>query len=102
RSGRRDSAASGLPHVHRFYHASMTRPCLATAAVLTALLFLLPRCTGETPPAPPTIPSSVDELPTMDAATFSQLIANQRGTPVLVNIWASWGTPCQKETPDLL
>jgi thiol-disulfide isomerase/thioredoxin len=48
------------------------------------------------------MPSSVDELPTMDAATFSQLIANQRGTPVLVNIWASWCTPCQEETPDIV
>jgi len=80
----------------------MTPPRLATAAVFTALLFLLPACTGDTPTAPPTMPSSVDELPTMDAATFSQLIANQRGTPVLVNIWASWCTPCQEETPDIV
>ena len=80
----------------------MTRPRLATAAALTALLFVLAACTGDTATAPPTMPSSVDELPTMDATTFSQLIASQRGTPVLVNIWASWCTPCQEETPDLV
>jgi cytochrome c biogenesis protein CcmG, thiol:disulfide interchange protein DsbE len=80
----------------------MTRPRLAAAAVLAALLCSLPACAGGSAAAPPTMPTSVSELPTMDAATFSQLIANQHGTPVLVNIWASWCTPCQEETPDLV
>ena len=72
------------------------------AAVVSIMVLLLPGCTGEHVTAPPTIPSSVDELPTMDAATFSQLLANERGTPVVVNIWASWCTPCQVETPELV
>jgi cytochrome c biogenesis protein CcmG, thiol:disulfide interchange protein DsbE len=80
----------------------MTRPVPAVAAVVSLTLILLSGCTGEDATAPPTIPSSVDELPTMDAATFSQLLENERGTPVLVNIWASWCTPCQVETPELI
>jgi thiol-disulfide isomerase/thioredoxin len=72
------------------------------AAAVSIALIVLTGCTAESATAPPTIPSSVDELPTMDAPTFSQLLANQRGTPVLVNIWASWCTPCEVETPELV
>jgi cytochrome c biogenesis protein CcmG, thiol:disulfide interchange protein DsbE len=62
-------------------------------------------CTGGDGGAPsngPLLPTSVDALPDMNAGTFETLIAQQRGTPVLVNIWASWCTPCQEETPDLV
>jgi thiol-disulfide isomerase/thioredoxin len=38
----------------------------------------------------------------MDAATFAALISQQRGTPVLVNFWASWCGPCEVETPDIV
>jgi len=38
----------------------------------------------------------------MDPSTFSDLIAEQKGHPVLVNIWASWCDPCVAEAPDLI
>jgi len=77
----------------------MTGPFVA----LTAALVVLTSCTGgSTTSAPPTLPSSVDELPAMDPSTFAQLIDPQRGTPVLVNIWGSWCTPCEEETPDIV
>ncbi len=50
----------------------------------------------------PLLPTSVDALPDMNAGTFETLMAQQRGTPVMVNIWASWCTPCQEETPDIV
>lgn len=28
-------------------------------------------------------------------------LASLRGTPVLINVWASWCPPCRKEAPDL-
>ncbi len=57
---------------------------------------------GGAPSNGPLLPTSVDALPDMNAGTFETLIAQQRGTPVLVNIWASWCTPCQEETPDIV
>ena len=38
----------------------------------------------------------------MDPTTFAALVAQQKGTPVMVNIWASWCTPCAAEAPDLI
>jgi thiol-disulfide isomerase/thioredoxin len=74
---------------------------LATAVVAVASLTA---CTGgdATSSGPPVWPTSVDALPTMDAATFAALVAEQHGTPVLVNIWGSWCAPCEEETPDIV
>jgi cytochrome c biogenesis protein CcmG/thiol:disulfide interchange protein DsbE len=48
------------------------------------------------------LPSSVDTLPEMDPDTFAAMVEQQRGTPLVVNFWASWCTPCKEETPDLV
>ena len=73
-------------------------------AAVALILMSLTACTGggDTSSGPPAWPTSVDALPAMDASTFATLIAEQRGTPVLVNIWASWCTPCQEETPEIV
>ncbi len=50
----------------------------------------------------PALPTVADELPAMDADGFRQLIQQLRGTPVVVNYWASWCPPCKAETPLLV
>jgi cytochrome c biogenesis protein CcmG/thiol:disulfide interchange protein DsbE len=80
----------------------MARRFLLTFASTCVLLVA---CTGGTAAGPtsagPLLPSTVDALPQMDVATFSTMLAQQRGTPLLVNIWASWCPPCRAEAPDL-
>lgn len=45
-----------------------------------------------------------DKAPDYGAATLSGdsiTLASLRGSPVLLNIWATWCPPCRKEMPDL-
>ena len=37
----------------------------------------------------------------MDAATFRSLLGELKGTPVVVNVWATWCPPCVDEAPHL-
>lgn len=50
----------------------------------------------------PDLPTTVNALPTTDVAGFHQLLDQLVGTPVVVNVWASWCEPCKTETPELV
>lgn len=86
-----------------------------TAFALLAIVLLAPvSCraddvpdgSGGTTPAivvadAPSLPRSVDALPPIDVDGFEALLDEMRGTPLVVNFWASWCAPCEREIPML-
>jgi cytochrome c biogenesis protein CcmG, thiol:disulfide interchange protein DsbE len=85
---------------------------LTAAAVVLATVAVA--CTHGSPERPvptvaatnvvtrPLLPTNVMALPSTDPASFQELLGQLKGTPVVVNVWASWCDPCKKETPLLV
>jgi cytochrome c biogenesis protein CcmG, thiol:disulfide interchange protein DsbE len=71
-----------------------------------AMMLALGACTGSmapsrSPTAAPTLPTSPEALPTVDVTGYHRLLTGLHGTPVVVNVWASWCVPCNDEAPML-
>lgn len=45
------------------------------------------------------LPTDALAFPDVDPAGFDRLLAQLKGTPVVVNFWGSWCTPCREEAP---
>jgi thiol-disulfide isomerase/thioredoxin len=48
------------------------------------------------------LPEFADALPAMDPDTFQRLLEQLKGTPVVVNFWGEWCSPCYDEMPRLV
>ena len=76
-------------------------------ALAFVALTLVGACTfadsSDDPPqssAPPDLlPATNDALPTMDVDGFHTMLGQLEGRPVVVNVWASWCVPCERELP---
>ncbi|MFL5767217.1 MAG: TlpA family protein disulfide reductase, partial [Actinomycetota bacterium] len=62
----------------------------------------VPTVAASNPATAPLLPTDVMELPSTDPAAFQELLDQLKGTPVVVNVWASWCDPCRTETPLLV
>jgi thiol-disulfide isomerase/thioredoxin len=69
-------------------------------AVLCCAVLILGAC-GSSGGASTTgrLPSDPYALPEFDKASYDKMLADHRGTPLMVNIWGSWCPPCRKEAP---
>lgn len=70
----------------------MSTPRSRSVALILGLMLAIAACSSAGDA------TDVDPLPTLDVDGFTQLIETSP-KPLVVNVWASWCTPCRSEAP---
>lgn len=78
--------------------------------LVAAMAILAVACGSDAPPsgrgrddrgAASLLPEDRLALPELTPSEFQALLTELQGTPVVVNVWASWCAPCRVEAPEL-
>ncbi len=86
---------------HDTYDGPMPRSIVLAALAATLTLTACLGSSSDDPASSMALPSTADALPAADADAFRGLLGDLHGTPVVVNLWASWCEPCKREMPML-
>jgi cytochrome c biogenesis protein CcmG/thiol:disulfide interchange protein DsbE len=78
------------------------RHVLILSALVVAVVTASIGCGGSDEPVVTAAPSTFPEPSLVDLRTGDEVALDRyRGTPVIVNLWATWCTPCRTEMPEL-
>ncbi len=75
-------------------------PFVASSAVAIALLSLA-ACKGSDTGGPPRVGQAMPDYRAVSLEGDTVDLRSLHGTPFLLNLWATWCTPCRQETPFL-